>query len=289
MIYPLGTLPNSTLQYFVVTLTYLGVDYQATAVPIVHTYTPRDDLYIYNVQTYLDSINNAFAAAYALLLAANPTLVSQPPRYIYDSATQLISLIVLPDYVTLGIQVWISTEIGNRLSGFEIFFNGYYNANYKDFQLIIKDNGNNNYTYTSPVTGLTTTYLIMTQDSPQIGNMVDLQKIVFISNLPTYSENTGLLFANGDDGGALSPGSAQQKILLDFEPLVDFTTPIAAQRFQYQPALYRLISMTGDQPITNITLDIFWQNQTGALFPITLGPSRSFNVKLLFLRKDRTS
>jgi hypothetical protein len=289
MIYPTGFVPNTSLQYFVVTLTYAGHDYQVTAVPEVHTNNPSTDVYVYNVQGFLDSLNNAFAAAWALLNIAAPGLVVGPPKYIYNPSTSIISLLVYPGYVTAGVQIWVSTEINNRVSGIYGYFNGYFNTNYHDFRYFVQDFGNNSFTYSSPLGGPAVQYLIFSQESQQLGNMIDLQKIVFISNLPTYPENTGVMYSIGENGGQLSPGASQEKYLLDFEPLVDYTTPLAAQRFQYQPSLYRLVAMTGDQPIVNITLDIFWQDQLGLLHIVELGPSRSLNVKLLFLKKFRAS
>ena len=283
-VYPIGNVPGTSLNYFVVTLFYGGVNYQATAVPVDYSYLPND-LYIYYVQQFLDSLNNAFAVAWGALNTANPGVVASAPFYIYNQSTSLISLICLPTYVSSGVQIWISSEINNRISGITSFFNGHYNTDYHDFMYIVKDFGNNEYIYAGGP------FLSFTQEGIQLGNMTDIQGIVFISNLPSQSENTGISITTDATGGYLSPSNSNLQILLDFEPIQgsSLLTTISAQRFQYQPSLYRLVPLIGTVPISSINFQIFYQNNTGALMPITIGPSTSMNVKLLFLKKGLSS
>ena len=281
-IYPTGNVPGTSLSYFVVTLTYLGINYSATAVPINSSYS-APDLTIYYVSQFLQSLNMAFTTAWTALNTASPGIVASAPKYIYNQETSLISLIALPTYTNVGI--WVSSEINNRITGIYSFFNGHYNSDYKDFNYIIQDFGNNQYTYTGGP------FLSFTQEGVQLGNMTDIQGLVFISNLPTQAENTGISVTTDTTGGYLNPNNAQLQILLDFEPVQgsNLLTTISAQRFQYQPSLYRLVPLIGTAPITNINFQIFYQNNVGGLIPVTISPGRSLNVKLLFLRKGLSS
>lgn len=279
MIYPLGFIPGTNLNYFVVTLSYLGNNYTVTAVPVVQDY--QANVYVYYVQQYLDSLNNAFQQAWVLLNNDHPGIVNEAPKYVYDQSTSLISLMCEIPYATSNIEIWVSTEIGERITGIYSFFNGYYNNDYKDFRFFVNDYGNNIIDYNG------VPYIRLRQEGIQLGNLMDLQSLVFISNLPTQSENTGIGITTSESGVNLQPGNSQLQILLDFEPIQgsSLITTISAQRFQYQPSLYRLVPLLGSAPIVNIYLQIFYQDGLGNLVPITVPPSSSFNVKLLFLKK----
>lgn len=57
----------------------------------------------------------------------------------------------------------------------------------------------------------------------------------------------------------------------------------------YSPsAQFRYIDMTGNQPIRNIDISIFWRSTTGALIPMVLASGAQASIKLLFEKKDKT-
>jgi hypothetical protein len=45
--------------------------------------------------------------------------------------------------------------------------------------------------------------------------------------------------------------------------------------------------MTGNTPLTNIDLNVYWRDKLGQLIPFTLASGASASVKFLFERKDR--
>ena len=57
----------------------------------------------------------------------------------------------------------------------------------------------------------------------------------------------------------------------------------------YTPsAQYRYIDMTGNQPIRNIDISVFWRSNTGDLIPFVLASGAMASIKLLFEKKDKT-
>ena len=57
----------------------------------------------------------------------------------------------------------------------------------------------------------------------------------------------------------------------------------------YSPsAQYRYIDMTGNQPIRNIDISVFWRSTTGDLIPFVLASGAMASIKLLFEKKDKT-
>lgn len=58
----------------------------------------------------------------------------------------------------------------------------------------------------------------------------------------------------------------------------------------YTPsAQFRYIDLTGNQPIRNIDIAIFWRSTTGALIPMVLASGAQASIKLLFEKKDKTN
>jgi hypothetical protein len=45
--------------------------------------------------------------------------------------------------------------------------------------------------------------------------------------------------------------------------------------------------MTGNLPLSNIDINVYWRNKVGALVPFTLASGSSATIKFLFERKDR--
>ena len=58
----------------------------------------------------------------------------------------------------------------------------------------------------------------------------------------------------------------------------------------YTPtAEFRRIDLTGNQPIRNIDISVFWRSTTGALIPMVLASGAQASIKLLFEKKDKTN
>jgi hypothetical protein len=51
------------------------------------------------------------------------------------------------------------------------------------------------------------------------------------------------------------------------------------------PKIYRMIDLTGNQPLKNIDINVFWRTKTGNLIPFTLASGAMSSIKLLFQKK----
>ena len=70
--------------------------------------------------------------------------------------------------------------------------------------------------------------------------------------------------------------------------ITDIVSPTGLYRpnLVYNPtAEYRRISLVGNQPLTNIDLQIYYRLRTGHLIPFTLGSGGSVTMKIAFLKK----
>jgi hypothetical protein len=51
------------------------------------------------------------------------------------------------------------------------------------------------------------------------------------------------------------------------------------------PKILRMIDLTGNQPLKNIDINVFWRTKTGNLIPFTLASGAMSSIKLLFQKK----
>jgi hypothetical protein len=265
-------LPNT----YIVTLSYLGVDYQEV---VTHTSTDfRNSNSIYNINSFLTDINNAFASVFGALPGAP---VASQPFMLWNPATELFQLIYTPDYITAGVQIWMNQELYLKFNGFYIFFAGYNTPGNKDIQFILSDLKNN-----TVVLG-EVTYLFSTQDGPDPSAITDFQTIILTTNgMGVVSEsvqNVGSPMIGFNETANIS------NILTDFEPPIEFISTASILRLQYQPSLYRLVPLINSSPLYTIDIQISWKAKNGSINQIVIPPGENFNLKLLFLKKGLQS
>ena len=110
--------------------------------------------------------------------------------------------------------------------------------------------------------------------------------LVFTSSLLPI--NNELVPSISLGGGA--PGGVQRNslsVLTDFEISQTSSTSGPRGSVQYLPtAEYRMISMTGNNAIDTIDINVFWIDKRGILRPVMLSPGAGMNIKLMFRKKS---
>jgi hypothetical protein len=170
-LFPAGANNNVNKLGDSITLSYGGVDTQVFLewLPEINTPAPTNTpsqanpqqnanlinnpyYYVKSYQHYLDLINMALAAAYyGTAFAGSPPKVAsaKAPYMIYDSATQLMSLIADKSFdpITAGaptIQIYMNTLLYELFNdSFNVYQNGYTAANGKNIQILVENTGNN--------------------------------------------------------------------------------------------------------------------------------------------------
>ena len=230
--------------------------------------------FVFSINLFLEMINNALDAAFTNLKAAHPLTASAVPLLMqYNPTTKLISILVPEDYLPGAddIKIWFNTPLYQKFPTFQHKFEGYGNANKKDFEIVVKD------FYTNTITINTVDYLIITQEDSALGALTDLSAIVFTTaNIPVKSEF--LSAVNGQNN--------VRTIITDFEPSVEAGTPVSAIAYQYFPqGPYRLIDMLASSPLDTLDLALFLQFKDQSTIPLRIEPGGLVTVKLLFQRK----
>lgn len=141
---PLFKFPDSSVptnnQYWV-TLVHTGSGDSYSTQLIYNNTSVFNDNLVYNLHSFLHSINTAFSTAATNLNTAHPGTIVNPPIVVYDDDTGIYSLLV--DSGTFSnVQVWWNMALYLKFGSFYIYFNGTYNAaDHKDVKFIFEDFG----------------------------------------------------------------------------------------------------------------------------------------------------
>lgn len=279
---PIYNFPTDPLT---ITLRYAGADYKQALVYVPQNNT--NDQGVYSYQQTLDMINTAFLAAYTALKVVSPAAPpTQAPYMIYDSTTQLFSLMCQALYYnatpTSTIQVYMNQALFAFFQSFQVFFNGYDQSNGKDYLFVIKDNGNNQVTLPtggpSPIGGAG---YQMRQESVTISLFNSIKSIVFTSgSVPVRNE---MLSTTGSGENKFQP------IMTDFNLTLLNASDLRSSIQYFPPGEYRLCEMTSNEQLRKFDITAYWSDKNGTLYPIYLSPNTSANIKIMFRKKGSKS
>lgn len=282
-------------QYWV-TLSYMGTDASA---PILYTlpYTPGTPKNVYSYQSFCELINNTIVTAYTALRVTYPALPAltsptSPCYLVYNPDNGVISVYALAslmqDTLMNPITLWFNSTLNYF---FDNFYSNYVSQgalDHKDVQIIIHSFYGTNATATTYQPGSVTDTLIqMKQEYQATYRWSDISLIVFksasLGTRPEYTQNPNLtsnLVSNTTAGTAI-PAS---NILTDFA--INPSAPGDTQSLAvYTPAIYRLIDLLGAKT-NSIDISIFWRDQIGNEYPVTIPQDGSITVKLGFFKKS---
>jgi hypothetical protein len=140
---------------------------------------------------------------------------------------------------------------------------------------------------TDPITGGAVTYTAIQayQEYSTVSSWSPIQAIVFTSNTMPIQANlvsTPLIYNNGQIIQAVANNSSTANIITD----VVSNTGQYAPSILYEPsAQYRMITLYGNSPLTNIDIQIFYRVRDGSLIPFTLASGASVTMKIAFIKK----
>jgi hypothetical protein len=84
----------------------------------------------------------------------------------------------------------------------------------------------------------------------------------------------------------IASSSSYQPILTDFQILITNGTEARSYAQFFPSGEYRLIDMTGTTPMTNIDIQVYWQDKFQQLYPLYINPLDSLDMKILFRKKS---
>ena len=271
-----------------VTLQYLGVDYQQTA-----TITTNPGIYgqLFNIDALMFSLNNAIAAAFALIPGPSST---EPPVLVFNPVTQLVSVYYQSTYVTAAnpVHVWFNSIAYNYIRTIPAVFRGYNRPMGLDYQIQPQSGSAITLPAAGARAGLPT--LVQTiagelralsQVGPTPSAFNGVRSVFVTTSMPINSESLPQAVTAGQNA---SSSSNSLPILSDFLLGVgsEKENPVANRgQLLYLPtAEYRMVQMRGREPLKRVELQWFFSTFDGQNYPFTVRPGGYLSAKILFRR-----
>lgn len=246
---------------------------------------------VYSINHFLKMLNDALNAAFnitklAILVANRP---AYPPVFVYDPINKLFSLIAEIKYDNevppsgTPILIGMNTRLFNMLSGgWDATYYGPLNPKL-DYIFDIYNQKNNIITISDPLGVIPTKFAYDMRAEYVSSNLKDAIKLILTTSMPIARE-----FIPALEGSSTTGGNSTQAILTDFS-IGSQPEDIGRPGYLYIPQYPRNIDLVGNIPIRNINMAVFWQDRSGALFPVYIPPHSSFTIKMSFKRKTNIS
>lgn len=258
-----------------------------------------DYYYAYQFQYFLGLVNTAFQNALTSLIAntgggASPINLANAPIITWDVTSSKAILQAETQFYendnTAKIIIYFNPPLFALFNSFVALYNGISGITLgRNYQIVIEDYTGVN-TILLPTNAPPANQVIYTQvfqEFSTIDTWTPVSSIVFTSNtMPIISNQLSapLLFNNGQTSTGLGNNSNFAQIITDLATNQQVFKP----NILYSPsAEYRRIDMTGNLPLSNIDINVYWRNRFGQLIPFSLASGASASIKFLFERKDR--
>lgn len=225
--------------------------------------------FCYSIQLFINMINTALAAAF---VAAGSPGGGLSPYYIFDSKTQLISVIVTAAFLGSKAKIYMNAALKVYLDSFT--FTTVNNINTGSYRFV--------HDFTALPFGGTSPYQFV-EEYVSLDLWLDARKIIVTTNSipivlessPTYTPSS----FNPNGLAAYSPIISDY--ILSFNNIADVSSVIT-----YVPsAQYRLTDLSSNQEINRIQLQFWWLSESGIQYPIYITPGQAITLKLYFGKK----
>jgi hypothetical protein len=249
--------------------------------------------FCYSYAWFTNLVNLAYANALISLIANTTGIVDadvNPPKIYWENSSASAVLLAQLAHYNLGdpdhYSIFMNTALNNLYNSFNATletYNSGIGANYRiyssqtfgDINVVdLPDNdGTNDY------------YIKMTQEYSTIMSWAPFSAIVFTSNtIPVLPNivNPTLIYSNNQIVSSGSTDTNSESII------TDLTSSDGQYRggMTYVPsAEYRRITLFGNQPISNLDLNIYFRTKLGNLVPFRLSSGGSVMLKLGFFKK----
>ena len=255
------------------------------------------DFFIYNVNLTLiacfDNLKNK-----VLAIVPNIDFPENRPFLTWDTSNDRAVITAESQYydqspqnTTPIIKIYMNPPMYNLFSSFPMISFGYENVTFgRHFMLGLVNIGTlNQVTITVPYSNPVVSYNAIQsfQEYSTVSAWSPIQAIVFTSNtLPVLPTNVSppVVYNNDDVLTTPSNNTATANIITD---IVSNSGQYAPSVLYEPSAQYRVITLFGNSPLTNIDIQIFYRLRDGSLIPFVLSSGGSVSIKLGFFKKNK--
>lgn len=237
--------------------------------------------YVYAYDILLQMANTALAAAY---IAAGSPGGEGAPFFIMNYATRLLSLVTSVQFINAGGSIFFNYQLIKYFDGFNLYRIGNL---INSFSFITTYTINNYY----PTPGTATGPPQLLQFSENYSNLEywsSFQKLIITSNLlpvrneyiPSFDQLTI------DTVGFQNGVNAQQPIISDFVPNIEYANDSRTIAYYNPTSQYRLVDLLRDTPIYAFDIAIYWIDRNNNVYPLKIGFGQEATLKIGFFKKD---
>lgn len=276
-------------------------DFNAYPVPVNGAkLTPSNYYFVYDYETMINTWNVALKTAFDNLVASvgAPLISGQQPFFYYDPDTQKISLYSVQStsefrYGSNFLQIYCNAIMENLIHGFKFF---YFTDSTKSILFNLQS-------YPNPSSPLNVSplpdssgnpdpsgvpYIKVQQEYISLNYWNMLRNIYITTTMPVQQEG----YYVGSLNNNLGQNLLLQSTLTDYIP--DLTqggqAGIAGAQFIYNAqALWRIFQLNTNTPLMNISASIFFTDQNGNIWPLTLFVKQPCSIKFMFIKKHLIS
>ena len=192
------------------------------------------------------------------------------------------------------VNLYFNAPLYGLFGSFPSRYLGYGQPNGKDFRILITDIGGANVLKLIPpqlppvAPAVIITYFAIAtfQETSTTSAITPIQGIVFTSNTLPIQPNqvsTPVNLQNNLQLGFVGNNAASANIITDLISDSGLYTP----NLVYQPsAQYRLVTLYGNAPLTNLDISVFYRLRNGSLVPFRLQSGGTLSMKIAFLKKS---
>jgi hypothetical protein len=269
-------------------ITVEGITTQSNTNGYYYCYT--FEYFVSIINREINSAFGTFVTNYNVAYPLNPIpLTAVAPVFAFDGSTSVFRIMFEQSFLNTNatpIYFYMNAPMFDLFGSLNALKLGY-NVNGRNYQIIVENYaGFNSYSYLDTITGVTYNVIEVIQEWSTVSAWSPISALVFTTSTVPIAANLlskPTVYIQGNVLGAYGNNSNFQQVLTDFVSDTGFYKP----NIVYNPsAEYRLLSMTGNTPLSNFDVSIFWRNNFGELIPFLLGSGCSATLKILFTKKD---
>ena len=258
--------------------------------------------YCYNYTFFCFLVQTALNEAFTDLqaLAGAPLATAHAPTFIWNTDTNIAGIYAETAYydnvpfgaVANPVSIYFNSPLINLFSSFVAINFGNTNVTLGKNYLILVGNFNGAQTIYLPTSEIPANQYVATtvfQESSTISSWSPISSIVFSSaTLPIVSNQLSapLIYADGGIVYAQDGNNANfAQIITDFIADDSKYKP----NLIYTPTQLRLVDLYGNQPISQVDIQVFWKSKLGQFYPLLLNSGGACSIKIMFSKKGTPS
>ena len=247
------------------------------------------------VQTALDEAFTDLQTAIGVPLAN-----AHAPTFIWNTDTSVAGIYAESAYydnypvgvVVPPINIYFNSPLANLFSSFVATNLGNFGTTLGRNFLMTIGNFNGSQTIYLPTSAPVANQYVATtvfQENSTISSWTPISSIVFVSStLPIVSNQLSapLIYAEGGVVYAQDGNNANfAQIITDFVADESKYKP----NLIYTPTQLRLVDLYGNQPISQVDIQVFWKSKIGQFYPLLLNSGGACSIKIMFSKKGTPS